>query len=81
MILNLFLRFFWIFNVSNATANLINFKFLNLPKSYMNFLICIIEMIRRIIWNLFRVEYEHIKNCGSLNAVFKLNYDNIINKI
>ena len=69
MLLNLVLRFFWILNVSNATSNLIELKFLKLTKPYMNFLICIIELIRRIIWNLFRVEFEHTKNCGKLNAV------------
>ena len=38
-------------------------------------------MYRRIIWNLFRVEKEHIANCGNLNAVPKINYNNIIDKI
>ena len=40
--------------------------------------LCIIELIRRILWNLFRVEFEHIKNCGNLNAVPRLDYSNII---
>ncbi len=35
-------------------------------------------MLRRIIWNLIRVEYEHIKNCGKFNAVPDLNYNKII---
>jgi len=35
-------------------------------------------MLRRIIWNLIRVEYEHTKNCGKLNAVPDLNYNKII---
>lgn len=38
-------------------------------------------MLRRIIWNLFRVEKEHVINCGLLNAVPKINFDKVIDSI
>ncbi len=38
-------------------------------------------MFRRIIWNLFRVEKEHVINCGLLNAVPKINFNKIIEPI
>jgi len=38
-------------------------------------------MFRRIIWNLFRVEKEHLANCGSLNAIPKINFNNLIEEI
>jgi hypothetical protein len=64
--------------VSNATGGLINFGLTDNSGNVLNFCLCTIEMTRRIIWNLYRVEYEHVKNCGKLNAVPSLDYKNII---
>lgn len=80
IIVNLILRFFWVLNISNATGGLIPIGFMK-QNLFTNFLLCIIEMFRRIIWNLFRVEYEHTKNCGKLNAVPPLDYGVIIQNI
>ena len=54
------------------------FNWFNLSSSNLGLILCIIEMLRRIIWNLFRVEKEHIANCGLLNAVPKVNYKKVI---
>ena len=78
MIVNLLFRFFWILSISNATQGMMPNIFISLPRGYANFILCMIEMIRRIIWNQIRVEYEHTKNCGKLNAVCELDYKNII---
>ena len=77
IVVDFIFRFFWVLSVSNATGGLIDFKWLSLG-NYTNSVLCIIEMFRRIIWNLFRVEYEHIKNCGKLNAVQPMDYNSIL---
>lgn len=33
------------------------------------FLIAVIEIVRRFIWNIFRLENEHLNNCGQFRAV------------
>ena len=38
-----------------------------------------IEICRRGIWNIFRVEKEHIINCEKFNAV--INYDDLERKV
>jgi len=76
MMLNLILRFVWIFNITNVTQiETLDFLKNNIEPFYLNFIFCLIEMLRRIIWNLFRVEKEHVINCGHLNAVPKINFD------
>jgi EXS family len=43
------------------------------------FVIGILEILRRSIWNFLRVEREHIFNCGDFNATddFKLPFEDI----
>ena len=47
-------------------------------KQSFNFIFGIIEMIRRAIWNFFKVEMEHIANCGGFKVVetYKLPFEN-----
>jgi len=40
-----------------------------LPIQTVNTIFAALEIIRRIIWNLFRVENEHVNNCGDFRDV------------
>uniref|UniRef100_A0A914HAM7 Xenotropic and polytropic retrovirus receptor 1 n=1 Tax=Globodera rostochiensis TaxID=31243 RepID=A0A914HAM7_GLORO len=56
------LRLSWVMNVSLAEAWTL----------HADFLVCImapLEVIRRFIWNYFRLENEHVNNCGQFRAV------------
>lgn len=32
----------------------------------------VIEVVRRFIWNIFRVEYEHVNNCNAFKAFYEV---------
>ncbi|CAF1400936.1 unnamed protein product [Didymodactylos carnosus] len=58
------LRYIWVINVfiyfrtpSAEYADIIGFAF------------GIVEVIRRFIWNFFRLENEHLNNCGEFRAI------------
>lgn len=71
---NLILRFAWTLSISpDIVARVIR------PEIF-TFIICFLEMLRRCIWNFFRVEKEHIQNCGAFKAVenIVLPFDNIL---
>lgn len=72
IILNLFFRFCWILTLSPGIMAIF------LRKQSFNFLFGVIEMVRRAIWNFFRVEMEHIANCGGFKVVedYKLPFEN-----
>jgi signal transduction histidine kinase len=56
------LRLSWVMNVSLAEAWMLN----------ADLLLCImgpLEVFRRFIWNYFRLENEHVNNCGQFRAV------------
>ncbi|CAF1925435.1 hypothetical protein Bca4012_070506 [Brassica carinata] len=72
MILNVLLRFAWIQTVMDF-----NFSFMH--KQTMVAVVASLEIIRRGIWNFFRLENEHLNNVGKYRA-FKsvplpFNYD------
>uniref|UniRef100_M4EDK4 EXS domain-containing protein n=1 Tax=Brassica campestris TaxID=3711 RepID=M4EDK4_BRACM len=72
MILNVLLRFAWIQTV-------LDFKFSFMHKETMITVVASLEIIRRGIWNFFRLENEHLNNVGKYRA-FKsvplpFNYD------
>ncbi|KAA8529393.1 hypothetical protein F0562_033808 [Nyssa sinensis] len=72
MALNVLLRFAWLQTVFNF-----NFNFLH--RQTMIALVAVLEIIRRGIWNFFRLENEHLNNVGKFRA-FKsvplpFNYD------
>lgn len=71
--INLLFRFSWILSLSSAVVDK------TMRKELYTFLLGFIEMTRRSIWNFFRVEKEHIANCGLFRVVenYKLPYDNI----
>ncbi|CAB3379040.1 Hypothetical predicted protein [Cloeon dipterum] len=59
---DLLIRFSWAFSfliVENGY----------LSKQYMTFTVSILEVVRRFIWNYFRLENEHLNNCGNFRAV------------
>ncbi|KFK43650.1 hypothetical protein AALP_AA1G154600 [Arabis alpina] len=72
MILNVLLRFAWIQTV-------LDFNFSFMHRQTMVTLVASLEIIRRGIWNFFRLENEHLNNVGKYRA-FKsvplpFNYD------
>ncbi|KAJ1405806.1 SPX domain [Sesbania bispinosa] len=72
MVLNVLLRFAWLQTV-------LNFKFSFLHRQAMISIVASLEIIRRGIWNFFRIENEHLNNVGKYRA-FKsvplpFNYD------
>jgi len=71
--INLLFRFAWILSLSSAVVDK------TMRKELYTFLLGFIEMTRRSIWNFFRVEKEHIANCGMFRVVenYKLPYENI----
>lgn len=57
-------RFLWIVNI------FIHFQSLFGEYSdLIGFLFAFIELIRRFVWNYFRLENEHLNNCGQFRAV------------
>merc|ERR1719229_84348 len=59
---DLFLRLSWIFSVL--------FKYLQI--GHPELITCILslgELLRRFLWNFFRLENEHLNNCGQFRAV------------
>ncbi|XP_039042271.1 phosphate transporter PHO1 homolog 3-like isoform X2 [Hibiscus syriacus] len=72
MVLNVVLRFAWLQTV-------FNFKLFDLHKQTMITIVASLEIIRRGVWNFFRLENEHLNNVGKYRA-FKsvplpFNYD------
>ncbi|XP_010460272.1 PREDICTED: phosphate transporter PHO1 homolog 7 [Camelina sativa] len=72
MVLNIVLRLAWLQTV-------LDFNFLFLHRETMVALLAALEIIRRGIWNFFRLENEHLNNVGKFRA-FKsvplpFNYD------
>ena len=64
IVINFFLRFIWvaILLCKIYLGNLMN-------QEYMLFLIAFAEIFRRFIWNLYRLENEHLNNCGQFRVV------------
>ncbi|CAM8947267.1 unnamed protein product [Rhodiola kirilowii] len=72
IVLNILLRFAWLQTV-------LNFKFKFLHRETLITIVASLEIIRRGIWNFFRLENEHLNNVGKYRA-FKsvpvpFNYD------
>ncbi|KAI3986243.1 hypothetical protein MKX01_014367 [Papaver californicum] len=72
MVTNVFLRFAWLQTVLN-----IQLPFLD--KEGMVTVVACLEIIRRGVWNFFRIENEHVNNVGKFRAFTKVplpfNYD------
>jgi hypothetical protein len=64
IILNLIFRYIWIINI------FIHFNSLSAEYSdIIGFTFGLIEIFRRFIWNYFRLENEHLNNCGQFRAI------------
>ena len=61
---DLFLRSLWTLNISveEAGAKI-------LAGNLLGTILAIMEVFRRFIWNFFRVENEHLNNCGDFRVV------------
>jgi hypothetical protein len=61
---NLVLRCLWIVSISSSTVSD------SVPEAYAaRFALGLGEVYRRVQWNLFRVENEHLNNCGQFRVV------------
>lgn len=65
---NFVLRFLWILPLM-PPFNTITEPF---SKEAFDFILALFEVYRRFQWNFFRVEYEHINNCGQLKAMHEI---------
>ncbi|KAJ6864250.1 phosphate transporter PHO1 [Populus alba x Populus x berolinensis] len=61
MVLNVFLRFAWLQTV-------LNFQVPFLHRQAIIAVVASLEIIRRGLWNFFRLEYEHLNNVGKYRA-------------
>lgn len=59
MVLNVLVRFVWVFSIPN---------FDKVPR-LRGWIFALMEVIRRWVWNFFRVETEHLGNADSYRAV------------
>ncbi|CAF3364269.1 unnamed protein product, partial [Rotaria socialis] len=64
IIINFFLRYSWIIRVYLHIQTQ-SFEHLQL----IVFIFALLESFRRFIWNFFRLENEHLNNCGQFRAV------------
>ena len=56
------LRCSWTLTLSVGQANLF-------PQEILAFPVAILEVFRRFVWNFFRLENEHLNNCGEFRVV------------
>jgi hypothetical protein len=64
IILNIIFRYIWMINI------FLHFNSLFAEYSdLIGFIFAFIEIFRRFIWNYFRLENEHLNNCGEFRAV------------
>ncbi|KAI9253229.1 EXS family-domain-containing protein [Sporodiniella umbellata] len=59
MPINILLRFAWTLNILITSAS----------SDTVSFMVALLEVYRRIQWNFFRLEKEHINNCGNYHAI------------
>jgi hypothetical protein len=67
IILNVFLRFVWVLLFAVRLKSK-----LRLDMQYFLFLVAFAEIFRRFIWNIFRLENEHLNNCGKFRVVLDI---------
>lgn len=59
------LRFSWTFSLALSELHIVNHRNSEIIVSVL----APLEVFRRFIWNFFRLENEHINNCGKFRAV------------
>lgn len=84
-----------LFNLVVRTASILSLIFMSLrgqiPLEYkitLKFVQCVMEILRRIVWGVIRIEVEHLNNCnqlkaisGPLNELFYLEDDGNLNDL
>lgn len=74
MCLNLLFRCSWTLSIAPSVVRLI-------PKAtFLPFLTGLIEIMRRCMWNFFRIEKEHVANCSTF-TIIKRNAEEVLAKI
>lgn len=68
MIQNLVFRYIWILNILPYFSQTFSDY-----SDLLAFVLAIIELFRRFIWNFFRLENEHVNNCGEFRAVREIS--------
>lgn len=63
LVLNFFLRFLWIVPLA------IGYHPSSTRKLFILYLVALGELIRRFQWNFFRLENEHLSNCGQFRVI------------
>jgi hypothetical protein len=66
MIFNLFLRIAWVLTISSFVVNS-----KGVWPVLFTLIISFIEIFRRGVWNMFRIEFEHVKNCGEYQTTIR----------
>ncbi|KAJ2382558.1 Signal transduction protein [Coemansia sp. RSA 2603] len=64
IVVDVILRFVWITQIS---PNFFSFGH-KVHQSTIAYIAAVLEVLRRFSWNFFRVENEHISNCGQFRA-------------
>ncbi|KAI9503300.1 EXS family-domain-containing protein, partial [Coemansia spiralis] len=64
IVVDVILRFFWITQIS---PNFFSFGY-KFHQATIAYIAAVFEVVRRFCWNFFRVENEHISNCGQFRA-------------
>lgn len=59
----------FIFRISWAIALFPHSFHISIDMHYINLALASIEIIRRCIWNIFRLENEHLNNCGQFRVL------------
>lgn len=59
---DLILRFGWTLSMSLI-------EFMNMDSDLIFSILAPLEVFRRFVWNYFRLENEHLNNCGNFRAV------------
>ncbi|KAJ2361375.1 Signal transduction protein, partial [Coemansia sp. RSA 2610] len=64
MVLDVALRFVWIMQISPTFFSFGH----SVHRSTISYIAAALEVVRRFVWNFFRVENEHVSNCGQFRA-------------
>ncbi|CAO3597875.1 unnamed protein product [Absidia cylindrospora] len=68
--MNILLRFAWAINKAGMIYN----------SQTISFFTAILEAFRRIVWNFFRLENEHLNNCGHYRAIKEIPLPFVLNE-
>eukprot|EP00004_Rigifila_ramosa_P022800 TRINITY_DN6298_c0_g1_i1.p1 TRINITY_DN6298_c0_g1~~TRINITY_DN6298_c0_g1_i1.p1 ORF type:complete len:651 (+),score=155.40 TRINITY_DN6298_c0_g1_i1:106-1953(+) len=66
VVLNVWLRFMWVITLTNSN-NLVSYLF-DSPLAWAT-IAALFEISRRSMWNIFRLENEHLYNCDNFRAI------------